>query len=86
MRAVEQALAPLDTLTAAVRDARQMRDATTQAWEIAYEALRRDAQAATAEGAVGLYQALFPSAPARTARRKPKPSPAASPTPAPAAS
>ena len=77
-RAVEQALAPIDKPTAAVREARQMRDATTQGWEIAYAALRRDAQAATAEGAAGLYPALF-GATARPAAKASKPAPVPAP-------
>jgi hypothetical protein len=83
-RTVEQGLARIATLEAAVREARHKRDALGQAWVQALASLKRAARAAADDGAATLYATLFerPSKPkGRAAKAKPDaaPAPAAQP-------
>jgi hypothetical protein len=84
-QAVVDALARLETLGVAVRDARSSRDAVAPAWEAALGALRRGARAAAADGATTLYATLF-DRPARSNGKNHKPAPAPAPTPSPTVS
>jgi hypothetical protein len=80
---MEQAVAHLEKLGTAVRDARSSRDAVTPTWEAALGALRRGARAAADEGAPTLYATLF-DRPARSNAKNHKAAPAPVPTPPPA--
>src|ERR1700687_1250166 len=70
-RAVEQALAPIDKLQAAVREARHTRDAVAQTWESSLAALKRGARSGGDDGAPQLYATLF-SHSARSAAKSSK--------------
>jgi len=70
--AIEQALAPVEKLQAAVRDARHTRDAVAQGWESTLAALKRGARAAADDGAPQLYATLFGRANGRTNHRNNK--------------
>ncbi len=83
-RAVQKALEPAAGLQAALRDARQQRDALGPTWQKALEALKRGARAAIDDGEPYLYATLFPPAP-RAASRNGKAAPNGSPTPTPPA-
>ncbi len=76
----ERELAPWDKLSAAVRSARETRDAVGRTWDLALAALKRAARAAADDGASELYVKLF----GRASRPKKKAAPAPGPTPAPA--
>ncbi|MFI5365257.1 MAG: hypothetical protein ACHQ4J_06500 [Candidatus Binatia bacterium] len=84
VRAVEQALAPIDKLTATLREARRTRDAAGADWDAALATLKRGARAASDDGAPQLYAILF-DRPTRTNGKngKRQPTPAPTPTPAP---
>jgi hypothetical protein len=58
-RAVEAALASLDTRQNALRETRRMRDSIGATWKIALAALKRGARAAADDGAPRLYPTLF---------------------------
>jgi hypothetical protein len=73
-RGMEPALAHLEALRTAVRDARATREAVAQAWELALGALKRGARAAGDDGAPNLYATLFERA-ARTSTKASKPTP-----------
>ena len=77
--AVEQALAPLAALEAAVRTARHTRDAVGQTWETALAALKRGARAASDDGAPQLYATLFERPTRPTNNGKSTPAPTAAP-------
>jgi len=88
-RAVEQALAPLDKLQGAVREARHTRDAVAQTWESTLAALKRGVRAAADDGAPQLYATLFSHSARSTTKNSmvvppPPVSAAAPPAPAPA--
>ena len=81
-RAAEQALAPIDTLQAGVRDARNGRDALGTHWDAALLVLKHAALSASDDGAPQLYAALFDRAARPNGKNgKPAPTPAASDTP-----
>ncbi|MFI5396266.1 MAG: hypothetical protein ACHQ9S_12105 [Candidatus Binatia bacterium] len=85
-RGLEQALARLDALRTAARDARVTREAVAHAWELTLGALKRGARAAADDGAPNLYATLFDRA-ARTSTKaaKPTPQPSSAPSSSPAA-
>lgn len=58
-RAVEAALASLDTRQNALQERRRMRDSIGSTWKIALAALKRGARAAADDGAPRLYPTLF---------------------------
>lgn len=87
--AVEQALAQIDKLQGAVREARHTRAAVAQTWKTVFGALKRGARAAADDGAPNLYATLFdrPTRPngkngKRTKAPTPDPMPASPPPPA----
>jgi hypothetical protein len=82
---MEQAVAHLEKLGTAVRDARSSRDAVAPAWEAALGALRRGARAAADDGAQTLYATLF-DRPARSNAKNHKSAPAPAPTSSPGVS
>ncbi len=84
-RGMEQALARIEALGTAARDARSSRDAVAPTWDAALGALKRGARAAADDGAPTLYATLF-DRPARSNGRNHKAAPAPAPTPPPAVS
>jgi hypothetical protein len=83
-RAVEQALVPIDKLTATLREARRTRDASGANWDTGFGTLKRGARAAADDGAPQLYSILF-ERPTRGNGKNGKRQPTPAPTPAPAA-
>lgn len=83
-RAAEKAAAPIEGLQAALREARQARDALVQAWQEALAALKRGARAAIDDGEPHLYATLFGQT-TRPASRNGRPTPDTPPMPAPPA-
>jgi hypothetical protein len=59
-RAVDETAVEIEKLQDGARHARRVRDAGVAAWQSAFDALRHAARAAAADGAPGLYEALFP--------------------------
>jgi hypothetical protein len=82
VRAVEQALLPLDKLDTTLRDARHTRDAVGQTSDAALAVLKRGARAASDDGAPQLYTTLF-DRPGRPATKNGKSAPV-TPSPQPA--
>ncbi len=80
VRAVAQAHAPIEKLTAALHEARRTRDAIGGNWETALGALKRGARAAADDGAAQLYASLF-ERPTRTNGKSSKRTPAPPPEP-----
>lgn len=79
------AVEPIADLERKRREAVSKRDALEQGWETAFAALKRGARAAADEGAAGLFEALFGSAPKPKRTRRPKTAtPPNEPNPAPA--
>ncbi len=74
-RSVDAACLAVGQLRATLRDRRRQRDALGSSWDTALAALRREAQSAVADGAAGLYSALFGAATARSTRRNGKSTP-----------
>lgn len=86
-RAVEQALVPIDQLTATLREARRTRDAIGADWDTALGTLKRGARAAADDGAPQLYSILFERATRTNGKNgkngKRPPQTASAPTPPP---
>ena len=82
-RAVEEGLAHIETLQAALREARHTREAVAQRWTRAAAALKRGARAAADDGAPQLYGMLF-ERPRKPNGKAAKPAPAPQPAEPPA--
>lgn len=67
-RAVEKALAPIEALQEALRQARRSRDALAPTWDKDLAALRRGARAAIDDGEPYLHATLFQSVPRNGSR------------------
>ena len=83
-RDMEHALARIEVLNSATRDARSTRVAIAQTWETEFGALKRGARAAADDGATTLYATLF-DRPARPNGKNHKSPPIPAPTTVPAA-
>jgi hypothetical protein len=73
VRAVEQGVAPIAGFETVVRDARRLRDAVAQRWELALDALKDGARWAVNEGVPEMYDTLFPPPARASGKKKPEP-------------